>query len=67
MPNEVRVKSVAVTAMNGGGYLVYTEFDSNDMAAEEKAVDTAAKMKKRLKLAIDEMVADNTPKAKNAN
>jgi hypothetical protein len=62
MPEVVGVKLVEVLGLAGGGYIVTTTY--RDGFLQQKAVHSVAQMKKRLKVAIEELIEDNTVKAK---
>lgn len=56
MPEIVGVTSIVVKVLNGGGFVVETHYA--DGFENVKAIDSVGKMKKRLKVAVDEMVED---------
>lgn len=60
MPEIVGVTSIVVKVLNGGGFVVSTLYA--DGFENVKATDSVGKMKKRLKVAVEEMVEDTKMK-----
>ena len=58
----VPLVSIHVRVLPGGGF--YLEWFYKDHVGSETAVESPVKMKKRLKLLVDEMLEDNKPKGK---
>ncbi len=60
MPEIIGVTSITIKVLNGGGFVVETAYA--DDFKTSKACDSAGKMRKRLKEAMNEMIEDTKPK-----